>query len=184
VLALDAVHGMPGFVGARQVAHHQHGLEPVAPRGIRQQRIHIARRQSHARHAGIELQRGRQAAAMRAAGSAPVGNLGRVVQHRNQAGFDEFGGGAGRRAVQHIDRAGVGQHLAQAHAFFQVGGEEHAAALERQRRRNVRHAQAIRIGFEDRGAGGRAGSLTQEAVIGAHRRQVDRQHRAGAGGVH
>ena len=168
-----------------QVAHHEHRTNAVEGLRIGAQAVGIKRGQAHARHPRVELDRGRQHAVQLAGAGAPLRDLRGVVQYRGQAVLDEVRGGAGHAAVQDVDRAVQRHQGAQAYRFVEVGGEEHAAALARERGCDPVHAQAVGVGLHHAGAGGRISincrAFSQQPPVGADGVQVDRQHGARGG---
>ena len=81
-------------------------------------------------HAGVEMDHRVERPVEALGGGAPGVELAEMVEHRRQAVLDEVALGAGKQAVQHVDRV-VGQDAAQRDGLVDVGDEELPAALRR-----------------------------------------------------
>ena len=111
-------------------------------------------------------------------GGTPGVELAEMIEHRRQAVLDEVGLGAGKQAVQHVDRM-LGQNAAQRDALVDMGDEELPAAFRCQARPDDGGAGAIGIGLEhggtvDRAAGGPP-RIAQAAPVGGDGAEIDRE---------
>jgi hypothetical protein len=107
------------------VAHHKDQLE--RRQQVRRERLELRLSEAQAAHAGIDLQRGRQALAAPSSEAGVAGELTGMVEDRDQPGGGDRVLGPGGQAVQDEDR-GVRQARAERPALLDLRDEELAAA--------------------------------------------------------
>ncbi len=104
---------------------------------------------------------------------SPFGDLARIVEDGDEPMRREFRRRAGHGAVQDADLDRLGEHAAQGDRLVEGGDEKPPAACFGERGRDRQRAQAIGIGFDDRGAARRRDPLRQRAPIRRHTREID-----------
>ena len=151
---------------ARWLMTSRQRAAPSSARARRPAPSNSSRRQAEARHAGIEMQRRRRARRRGAAASrrsAP-----RLVEHGHQPMRGECRRAARQRGRSAHRCRGVGQQRARsATPSSSVATKKLPAAGRRERRRHLRHAQAVGVGL-DHGARTRPAppSRRQQALVG------------------
>ena len=124
---------------------------PSKASGVAAQPLDLGGRQAEPRHAAVDLQRRREPAPGALGSAAPRLDLLDAVQHGNDAGRDALVLGAGRNAVQHLDRRLRAERGAQRQRLAEMRDEECLAAFGDQRRRHLGRAEAIAVGLDDAG---------------------------------
>ena len=180
---LFAVDRVRGFFRRHQVAHDQSEAQATQPAAFVDQHLRVLCAKAKPVHAGVEVDDGVQGLVEALGGRPPGIQLGQVIEHGNEAVLHEIAFGAGKQAVQHVDRQ-LGQHAAECYAFVDMRHEELPAAFGRQQGTDHGRPHAVGIGLQnggavDRPAGGATG-IAQPAPIGGNRAQVDGKDRAGA----
>jgi hypothetical protein len=165
-LELFEIAAPAGFVRARQVAHQQGQRRMVEKGGLGGERIDIARWQAQAGHAGVDLQGGRQGAALRDGQVAPAPCLLQAVEHRDDARRRAGGLGPRLQAVEHIEAGLIAQNGPDGQRLAQVGDEEVPATRRFERGGDPGRAQAIGVGLDHRRRGGRRATPGQVTIIG------------------
>jgi len=136
----------------------------------------LPRRQAETVHAGVDVQSGVEGTPQRTGGRRPFVDFGERAEYGPQARSGKTRAGAGRNAVQHINR-GIGRQAARQFAFGEVGDEIGPAAGGGQRARHRRLPQTIGVGLDHGGAFDALvlGHCRQLAPVGNKRGEIDGQ---------
>lgn len=160
------------LVGAGIVSHDITRIQPFQVVTVFQQFSKFTFSETQACHAGIDMDYRRQRAAERAPLGRPQGTVCRVDENRHQVVLTDHGPALFRDSFENED-LGIRQECPQRHPFLVCRGEKLAAAGMTEDRCDFSYTQSIRIGLDDRGAGGRPQLFTAIPVVRLERVEVD-----------
>jgi hypothetical protein len=148
-----------------RVEHVRRGKEPVD----------LLRRETHARHAGVELQHGGQLAATRPGLRRPQLDLVERIEYGYRAQCRTFRLVAGKQAVEHEYVRFAPDMGNKGGRFAEQGDAEVAAAFVDEASRDQRRAQAIAVSLDHARDLRGAHLLPDQAIIRRQRAQIDGQ---------
>lgn len=175
---LGPVHRVGGVLGAGEVAHDEAEVEEAEAGGRGGEGVELGGVEAHARHARVELDRGRQALLAAAGVGDPGVDLAEGVEDRGDAAGGGFGLGAGGEAVEDVERGGGRNVRAERDRLVEVGDEEGAAAFVGEHGGDAGGAEAVGVGLDHAGGGGAAEAGAERAVVRPDRPEVDLEKRA------